>query len=310
MNVETNEDLVSIWQHLEELRLTFIKIAWVIIVGTSIAFIFHQPIEQFLVKPLDNLILPSHPNHEIFEIKTHRLINASDHLSIYEIPHNGRLKNLGLGAIQTKENSFELLPKSYLDWEEFKPIQQLIILSPIEAFATSIKISLWLGITVTSPLWLYYFLQFITPALHKREKRLIFPFLILSFFFISLGICFAYLVTIPIANLYLYSFNQDLGLNLWTFSNYMDYTLLLMLSNAFAFELFVVVLLLVHYGFLKATTMQEKRRHVIVAAFILGAILTPPDVLSQVLMAIPLILLYEMTILYALFKSSLNMNSN
>ena len=305
-------DLASFWDHLEELRSTLIKIAWVVMAGTGIAFTFHQPVVNFLTQPINTLNLSQSTSLESYEIKTHRSINTGVYTEIFEIPAKGLLKYLDTEATPLGENKFQLPPKSYLDWEESKPVQNLLILSPVEGLSTSLKISLWLGLAATSPLWLYFLFQFVAPALHRREKFLVLPFLGLSLLFILLGSSFAYLITIPLANNYLFSFNQTLGINLWSFSSYIDYTLLLILSNAVAFELFAVVLLLVHYGFLKAQAMKDKRRHVIVAAFILGAILTPPDVLSQLLMAIPMILMYELTILYALFRGkkipSLNMN--
>ena len=102
--------------------------------------------------------------------------------------------------------------------------------------------------------------------------------------------------------MYLFNFNDQLGINRWSLAFYMDYTTLLLLSNALAFEIFAIILLLVHYRLLKAYQMKSKRRHVIVAAFILGAILTPPDIISQLLLALPLILLYEMTIIYSYLR--------
>lgn len=300
MNIEPS----SLWDHLEELRSTLIKIAWVILIGVGIAFAFHQPILHYLTKPLHHLTASKQASLEVYDVKIHRTINTANDFEIFDLPEGSSLKYLSPQVRTIGKEQFYLPPNSYVEWEQIKPAQNLLILGPIEGFSTSLKISLWLGLAGTSPLWLYFIFQFIAPALHQREKLLVLPFLGLSFAFISLGIWFAYTITIPIANGYFFAFNENLGLNLWSFSNYIDYTFLLILSNAVAFELFATLLLLVHYGILKAQMMKDKRKHVIVAAFILGALLTPPDVLSQLLMAIPMIIFYEFTIFYAVLRES------
>jgi sec-independent protein translocase protein TatC len=117
------------------------------------------------------------------------------------------------------------------------------------------------------------------------------------------------MVTIPAANSYLLLFNANLGLNLWTLSNYLDYTFLLLIGNGIAFEIGLILLFLVHLGVVSAEFLASKRRHFIVIAFILAALLTPPEVMSQILLAIPLIGLFEASIFYAklrgYFKNSL-----
>lgn len=299
---EESFELASFWEHLDELRNTLVKVAWVIFIGMGTAFVFHQPLLNFLTKPINALNSSSNASLENYDVNMHRTMNAGRDFEIFELPKGSHLKYVSDGAKRIDENQVHLPPDSYVEWEQARPLQNLLILGPIEGLSISLKISFWVGLVGSSPLWLYFIFQFIAPALHRREKRLILPFLALSFLFIALGICFAYKITIPIANSYFFDFNENLGRNLWSFAHYLDYTMVLLLSNAIAFELFVIALLLVHYGFLKSQQMKNKRRHAIVAAFVLGAILTPPDVLSQVLMAIPLIILYELTILYALFR--------
>jgi sec-independent protein translocase protein TatC len=288
-----SDDSATLWDHLEDLRSTLIKMGWVVLIFTLAAFALNEPLLQYLKKPLhtDSLIVQ--------EIKTHRVINTQSESQIFQVPPYGIYKSSKNAVRLANTASYELSPGGKLEWEESSALGELLLLSPMEGFTTSLKVSLWLGIALSSPFWLYFIFQFIAPALHKNERALIIPFAFLSLFFVSLGLTFAYKITIPLANSYLLAFNKELGVNFWSLSAYIDYTLLLLLANAVAFELFAVILLLVHYGILKAGVMQEKRKHVIVAAFILGALLTPPDVLSQLLMAIPLVILYEIAILYA-----------
>ena len=161
------------------------------------------------------------------------------------------------------------------------------------------KLCFWIALVGTSPIWIFFVLQFVAPALKGREQRLVIPFLLLSLTFLLLGSLFAFFVTIPIANEYLYAFNQGIGINLWTLSNYLDYTLIVLLANALGFELCVLLFFLVHFRFVSAQTLKEKRRLMVVCAFAVSAILTPPDILTQIMLALPLIGFYELSILYA-----------
>lgn len=298
---------LSFWEHLEDLRSTLIKILWVVLIGTSIAFVFHQPVIQFLTYPLENSLSLHQTNVEVHEVKVFRTVNKGKDPIIFDLPEGGLIKNLSTGVHPVEGNQFNLSQSSYVEWEQNRPTQHLYILGPLEGFSTSLKVSLWLGIAGTSPLWLYFVFQFIAPALHQKEKYLIRPFLSLSLIFIALGTCFAYKITLPLANSYFYAFNGNLGQNLWSLQTYVNYSFLLLVSNAIAFELFVIVVLLIHYEYLSARKMKEKRKHAVVCSFILAALLTPPDVLSQVMMAIPLIILYELSIFYACFRARRSM---
>lgn len=176
---------------------------------------------------------------------------------------------------------------------------QLVLLGPLEGMMIALKTSVWVGIVATSPVWLYQIFRFISPALRDNERTIIILFFLASFLFIFLGSLFAFLVTIPIANTFLTSFNGGIGVNMWSLAQYLDYTLFLLLANGLAFELGVLGIFAVHLRVVSVERLKESRRIAILLAFILGALLTPPDVFSQVMLAIPLILLYEGLILYA-----------
>ena len=294
------------WDHLEELRQIFIKIMWVVLMGTGIAFLFHQPILHFLTTPLPQSL--QHPDLLTYDIKTHRIINKGQNFALFRLPKEGLIKDQSPEVKWVEDDQFYLPANGYVEWEEAKPSTSLLLLGPMEGLTLSLKVSFWVGFTCTSPIWLYFIFQFVAPALHQKEKLLVLPFISMSFIFITLGLCFAYFITIPIANRYLLVFNEGLGLNLWSLMNYMDYTFFLLLSSAIAFELFVVAFLLVHYGFLKVGLMKNKRKHAIVASFILGALLTPP-IFFRIFVAIPMIILYECTILYALLRESRKKNA-
>jgi len=181
---------------------------------------------------------------------------------------------------------------------------ELVLLGPTDGLIAALKVAFWVGLATTSPLWTYTLLQFLLPAMNHRERHFIFPFLLLSFTLVPLGLLFAYFFTIPLANQYLFAFNESIGVNCWSFTNYLDYTVILLLGHALAFEAVAALLLLVHLGAITATWLASKRRYFIILAFIIGAILTPPDIISQACLALPLIGFYELAILYGYLKTT------
>ena len=178
----------------------------------------------------------------------------------------------------------------------------LVIFSPIEGMLVAFKVSAWAGTILTSPLWLCFLLRFALPGLKERERSAAIGLFFGSILCFFGGLLIGFKCTIPIANEFLFSFNASVGHNMWALSQYLDYTILLSLGNGIAFELFAILIFLVHLGKVESTTLVEKRRHVIVGLLIVGAILTPPDVITQCLVAFPLIGLYEVAILYAKWR--------
>lgn len=183
---------------------------------------------------------------------------------------------------------------------------ELVVLGPIDGLLTVLKTSLWFSMAFTSPLWIYFLFQFITPAFHGNERRLFIPFGLISLAFLILGVLFAYLVMIPIANAFFLEFNAGLGQNLWTLSDYLDYTVILLLGSVIAFEFGALTFLVVHFRIVSAETLERGRKGVILGIFILSALLTPPDIVTQLMMAIPLTLLFEGTLLYGKWRESKN----
>lgn len=197
--------------------------------------------------------------------------------------------------------SFLLLPLNEIYFSDTLKAN-LLILGPLEGMAITLKMCFWTSLVATSPIWLFFLLSFISPALRSSEKGLLLPFVIASFLFLSFGAIFGFFITIPMSNQYLLAFNSSIGNNMWTLSNYFDYTLMLIFASALAFELAVVLFFLVHFGIFSHQAMIEKRRLAIVVAFVLGAVLTPPDILTQLMLALPLIALYEAAIWYAYIR--------
>jgi sec-independent protein translocase protein TatC len=294
--------LAPFWDHVAELQRTVLLALGTIVLGVVLCFCFYQQIFQFFTRPLEHSLQQG--PLAVQELKRTRITNSASSEILYVLKQGQSPPSYLSEGVQPRGNRvYNLSPGSFLDLEE--PIKSgLVIFSPIEGMLIALKVCFWCGVVFTSPLWAFLLLRFILPALRPQEHALIAPFLGLSILFIGLGLLLAYFVTIPIANAYLLAFNASVGVNLWSLSSYLDYTLFLLLANVVAFELAVILFFLVHLKIISAQMMSAKRRHMIVAAFVLGALLTPPDVLTQLMLAIPLIGLYELILVYARLRSA------
>lgn len=280
----------TFWDHVEELRIVFIRSLFVIGLGIATALFFYQDIFGILTSPLQT-------NHAVKrnEVRFERIHNPHSYDIDYRLGANERIPG--------SESTITIPAHGNIVIEKTITSSPLLVLGPIEGMLTTFKMAFWIGLVATSPFWMYFLFSFIAPALEPSQRKMVIPFIGLSMMFIMTGISFAFYITIPFANQYLQLFNESIGTNLWTLSNYLDYTVILLLANGLAFEFAVILLFLVHYGVLHPESMAKKRRHMIVAAFVIGALLTPPDILTQILMAIPLIILYELIIVYGFVRN-------
>ena len=165
------------------------------------------------------------------------------------------------------------------------------------AFFTLTKVAFLTAFLISTPWVLYQAWAFVAPGLYEHEKRFALPLIFSSVFFMLLGISFAYLFVLPAAYKFFISFSAQTGAEtLQDLQKYWDFTLSIFFGFGLTFEVPVVEMLLVKLGMVTTTQLREARRYVIVGAFVVAAVLTPPDVLSQFMLAIPLILLYELGI--------------
>lgn len=291
----------SFWDHVEDLRKTLIRVLLVVFCATALSFTFYQEILSFLTLPLSVLnegVKEGSLTATPYQIVRQKVSNTTRAAVPYQVAEGMRVIAIN-GVTVMGDRAYVIEPDGWLETEQLKAPDQLILLGPIDGFRTALKACFWFALVASSPLWLYFIFQFIAPALHVTEKSLALPVILFCLIFLVMGMAFGFFVSIPIANRCLFSFNTGIGQNLWTLSLYLDYTVLLLLANALAFELSAILLLLVHYGVVTATWLIAKRRHMYVAIFILSALLTPPDVFTLLLMAFPLCGLFELIVLYA-----------
>lgn len=187
------------------------------------------------------------------------------------------------------------------------PNAKVFLFSPVEGFIAVFRLSFWIGLLGTSPYWIFAVIRFLKPALRENERSWLPGFFLLSGLFISLGFLLCVNVTLPLATQYLFNFNQTIGVNLWGFSSFLDFALMLLFSHGVAFEMGAVLFFLIHVRVLDGNMLAKKRRHAVVASLVIGALLTPPDVLTQVCVALPLILFYELAILYGTLRQEVTL---
>ncbi len=174
----------------------------------------------------------------------------------------------------------------------------IINLSPAGAFIVATKVAFYGGLVVASPFIFYFVAGFVFPALKMREKKYIYRGLGFGFALFLIGVSFCYFVLMPVALAASAQYAEWLGFtaNQWRAEEYIGFVCKFMLGMGVGFELPVVVLTLVKLGIVDYRMLSHARRYVIVINVTLGAILTTPEVITQVLMAVPLQLLYEISV--------------
>lgn len=175
----------------------------------------------------------------------------------------------------------------------------LVFLSPAEAFWADLKVSMFVGFLAAFPMILYEIWKFVSPGLLPRERRYIFPFIFFSTFFFFAGLAFCYFVALPFALHFLIDYGRQSGLTPQiSISMYVDFNLKFLLGFGLIFELPLVMTLLAKMGLITTELLTRNRKYAVFLAFLIAAILTPtPDVFNQCVMAVPLMLLYELGII-------------
>lgn len=176
----------------------------------------------------------------------------------------------------------------------------IISLGPSEAFLTGIKLAFINGAIIGLPVIIYQLWKFISPGLLPKEYLHLKIIAFLSPFLFFTGILFAYNIVFPLALKFMWNYTLNAGVYPgWSLDYYVNFFIGFLLSFGIAFELPLVIVLLSISGLVTPRFLSEKRRHVVVIIFLLSAVVTPPDVVSQVLLGIPLVGLYELSILMA-----------
>jgi len=186
----------------------------------------------------------------------------------------------------------QVLPKS----------SYLIYTGMTEAFFTYMKIAFFASLILTSPFILYQIWKFVAPGLLPKERKYVVPFVLSSSLLFIAGVLFGYFVALPPAFKFFVSFNNQYLQALLSFKDYLSLFVTFLLGFGISFELPIFIFFLTKLGVVNPRLLSQQRRYAILIIFIVAAILTPsPDALSQILMAIPLLFLYEVSIFVSKF---------
>jgi len=178
---------------------------------------------------------------------------------------------------------------------------RMIATDVVGVFLVPLKVALLTAFLVALPYVLYQTWAFVAPGLYAHEKRLVLPLVTASFLLFLAGMAFAYFLVFPLVFRFMSSIAPEGVAWMTDIDKYLSFTLTMFVAFGLTFEVPIVIVLLVHMGAISVEKLREIRPYMIVGAFVAGAVFTPPDVISQLMLAIPLWLLYEAGIIVARF---------
>ncbi len=176
------------------------------------------------------------------------------------------------------------------------PGVQLQILRPTGGFIVHLKVSFFAALVFSIPVLIYQFWQFIAPGLFLNEKKYVFPVILFTILCFISGALFAYYVVLPFGLAFLLGFETESIVAQWTIDDFISFVTMMMIVFGIVFELPLVAMFLGKIGIINHAMMSQYRRYAIFGAIVFGAVLTPPDFITQLALAIPLLILYELSI--------------
>jgi sec-independent protein translocase protein TatC len=189
------------------------------------------------------------------------------------------------------------------------PAGQALIFTGLEdAFLLTFKTSLWAGALLASPWWLYQVWAFVAPALTRLEKKAVPRLTALATLLLAAGAAFAYFLAFPFTFKFFLAFSSEVLQPLPAADRYLSLAMGLILAFSLAFQLPLVLMFLSRLGLVEADWLRRRRGYAVIVFFIVAAVLTPPDVVSQIVLALALIGLYELSIVLIRFSGSRNPN--
>ena len=235
---------------------------------------------------------------------------GTNHLGRFQLtPEQERLLNLGTNRFASIQvEPLNLGTNQVLGWRvdsvspagavAQQPQINLINLGPVEGFYIAFQVAFYGGMVLTSPFILYFIASFVFPALKFYERKYVYRGLLFGIGLFLCGVAFCYFILMPVALAASQMYSQWLGFGAlqWRAQDYISFVCKFMVGMGLGFELPVVVLTLVKIGVLDYHTLRGMWRYMVVIVLVLGAVLTTPEVVTQILMAVPLYILYEITV--------------
>ena len=203
-----------------------------------------------------------------------------------------------LGLVYWAPDIFKLLARPLM--MNLPKDGKLIVTDVTGSFFVPMKVTMMVALVIALPVVLYQIWAFVAPGLYQHEKKLVVPLVGSSYILFLCGMSFAYFVVFPTIFRVMAHYNAPLGAAMNTdIDNYLSFVLTMFIAFGVTFEVPIVVVLLVRMGILTVKKLRQIRPYVIVGAFVVSAVVTPPDVFSQLILAVPLIVLYEAGIIAA-----------
>jgi sec-independent protein translocase protein TatC len=292
-------------EHLEDLRWVLIKSAVALGVAVLLCLCAGNYVVRIIKWPLTRASLSYPGTNQIVAVsfgtnrlgtfqltaKQQKLLNFSTNRFV-----SVQVEPLALGTNQVLGWRVSSDPDAVADAQRLKI--DLINLSPAGGFVVAFQVAIYGGVVLASPFIFYFVATFVFPALKLRERKYVYRGLAFGGGLFITGVAFCYFILMPVAlaAAQLYSHWLGLGAFQWRAEDYISFVCKFLLGMGLGFELPVVVLTLVKIGILDYRTLSRARRYMIVINLILGAVLTTPEVLTQIVMFVPLQLLYEITV--------------
>jgi sec-independent protein translocase protein TatC len=207
---------------------------------------------------------------------------------------------VGIGFVACygfKERLFDILVFPLI--KVMKPGEKLVFTGLPEAFFTYLKVSFLAGLLLAAPVIIYQFWMFVAPGLYKKERVLLLPIVFLSTLFFVGGAFFGYFIVFPWGFKFFLGFATETIRPLPSMKEYLSFSSKLLLAFGLAFELPIVLTFMAKIGLVSVAFLKKNRKYALLLFFIGAAILTPPDVVTQIMMAFPLMFLYELSIIGA-----------
>jgi sec-independent protein translocase protein TatC len=295
----------SFLEHLEDFRWMLIKSIVTLVVAMMVCLIAGSQVVQIIRWPLTRA--------KIHYPQTSRIVIVNfgtNHLGNFQLtPEQQKSLNLGTNHFVAVEVTPLMLgTNQVLGWQVAENTAaiadaqrvkiDLINLSPAGGFVVAFQVALYGGVVLASPFIFYFVAGFVFPALKIRERKYVYHGLAIGVLLFLAGVAFCYFILMPVALAAAQMYSQWLGFGAlqWRAEDYISFVCKFMLGMGLGFELPVVILTLVKIGILNYHTLSKARRYMIVINLILGAVLTTPEVITQLVMFVPLQLLYEITV--------------
>lgn len=181
----------------------------------------------------------------------------------------------------------------------YQPLKDLLALhtsSFVETFTVCIKVSAVVGLFVSFPIIMYQMWRFISPGLYEKERKSLLPFIVSAWIFFIVGGLFAYFIMLPLALKMMVKFTPEGLQNTWFISKYISIVLTLIVACGILFDMPLVIVLLAKLGIVDPRTLAKYRGYALLLSFVLAAVMTPPDPITQLMLGAPLYILFELSI--------------